>query len=171
MNSVGKIFKRITDSIGVITVFLLVILVLLTSGDVLNRLVLGKSMAWAQMLAVFTNNYIVFLFGPAMIFTGGHVTVEVIFGKLKGIPRKIAGLINNLALLTFASIAGYSGILFFLHTVKYKTIRMVGTQLWPYSYVNIILPIGFSLIIMFGIYKLIRDLREPDPGSQKGQSE
>lgn len=151
--------KKVSRVFTLLAMFFFVVVVVCTSADVFKRLIGGSSLAWAQITAVFANDYVVFLFMAVMLLEGGHTIVEFFYEKTRGAIRKILTLSNDLSYVAFFVILSISSVLYFLDLYKNHTTKVVGTSLLPYWPVYVSFPIGVIISLVIVVFQLIKNLR------------
>jgi len=72
---------------------------LLIAIQVVSRNFFNIGLPWADELARFTGLGLVFFTIPLLQYHGKHIAVDIFSSRLSGIPSKIAGVINELAVL------------------------------------------------------------------------
>lgn len=149
-----KVIRRISEGFVFAGMVLALGVVLFASIDVFNRLAVGASLAWAQQAAVWVNIFVVFLVAPPMLFIGGHVRVLFLFDKLKGLTRKIADFLNQVAVITFCGLALWGGLAYVIYLEKMVITRVFGMIRFPFYIIALGHPVCMSLFLIFGIFGL-----------------
>lgn len=128
--------------------------------DVFNRLIVRASLGWPQRTAVWLNIGVIFLVAPVMLIQGGHIRVLFIYNRLKGLTKKIIDTVNELGLVIYAGLVVWIGISYVSYAIRQNIKRSLGTMYVPYWIVGIIVPIGMSIMLIWGLYVLISGVRE-----------
>lgn len=151
MNLYNKIEVVLENLIKFIVVLLLAVMTMVTVLEVGRRYILGLSFPWAEELVRFSLVWVTFV-GASMAFKKGDMVVFDMFtGSLSERKRNILAVIMNTLLIIFLAFLFHYSYKFSFSPVIVKQISTgLGISMAiPYSS----LPIGFALMIFFGLGK------------------
>lgn len=149
------LFKNVVDGlekvIKGILALLFALMCIVCFAQVIWRYVLTLPLPWAEELARYLFEWLVFLGVSIGVKNHSHMAVEFFVERLSALPRKIATLIANLISLSFVC------------TLFYYSIKMFGplmAQLTPAMEIPMIVPyfavtIGTALMALNLIYIII----------------
>ena len=80
---------------------LLVAATTLIMAEVFARGVLNIGLPWADELARYSGLGVIFLTVPLLLARDGHVKVDMFFNLLRGAPRRMVAILNELLILAF----------------------------------------------------------------------
>lgn len=80
---------------------LLVAATTLIMMEVFARGLFSVGLPWADELARFSGLGVIFLTVPLLLARDGHVKVDMFFNLLKGAPRRVAAIVNELLIFAF----------------------------------------------------------------------
>lgn len=154
--ALAGIIDRISERLGRLAVWLVLIACLLSAANAVSRYALdASSNAWLE-LQWYLFAAIVLLGAPHVLKVNGHVRVDILYGRASS---RIRALIDLLGLLFFLlPITGYVAWMawpFFLESfLNHEMSSNAGGLLrWP---VKLLLPAGFALLVMQGISEAIK---------------
>ncbi len=140
-----------------ITSWLIWIIILATSYEVVMRYAFKKPTTWS-----FELNYLVFgvyfmLIGAYTYACKGHVSVDIFYGRLSPRGKAIADLVTFPAFFFFVIVMFYKGFGFAWDAWQF---RETLSSAWapPVYPFKTIIPISAFLLLLQGLAKLIRDL-------------
>lgn len=162
-----KVTKGIANVFSVITLGLLGGVMLFAGIDVFNRLIAGSSICWAQQGAVWLNCFVIFLFVPVMVLERSHIKVTFLFDKLKGLARKIASGLNQIALIAFSLLAFWVGMNYVVYQLRGMYTRVLGMWDFPYYIIALCVPLGMFFALVFSIYLFFSKSQEKTKGKDK----
>lgn len=144
MRKLSDILYKIT---GVINVFLITLIIVLTFLQVLSRYVTHISMPWAQELTVYSMVWMVF-FGCSMGMRKHEVaSLTLLHQALPYRGKQILTIFNNAVLITFLVIIFKANIAVTANAMN----RLSGMMRIPTGYVNIALSVMAVLVILYGL--------------------
>lgn len=160
MNLYYKLEDILENLIKYVLFVLLIVMTGITSLEVVRRYIFGLSYPWAEELVRFSLVWLTFV-GASVPFRKGELVVfDMLTSALSERKRNILALIMNTVLLIFLGFLFYYSYKFSFSPV---IVNQISTGLGismaiPYSSI----PIGFALMIFFGIGKypiLLKNLR------------
>ena len=150
MAKIIKLLNKVLEWFSV--VFFVVALVILT-GNVISRLVLGHPIAGVYELVGLSG----LLFGAAAIVTccimDGHVIVDIAISHLKGVPHIIQLLIAEVLELAYYLFMAYA--CWVLAIQKFISNEVADTTKIPLGYFRLYIAICFALVVIVKISKIV----------------
>lgn len=145
----GLLFKLIRAMLAAA----LVVMVIVTSMEVIRRYIFGLSFVWAEELVKFLLVGVTFLGGAAAYRAGGMAYLDLITSRFSGRAAQISGLVNNTIVIVVCAYLTYQG---FSYTFSPMVSRMFSTGLkLNMVFVYITIPLGFLFIILFALEKYL----------------
>jgi len=124
-------------------------------AGVIARYVLNNSIIWAEEFSRYTCNWVIMLACAQAVGSNSHLAVDLIY---RVIPNKFVK--------AYQAIVDICILAFFLFMVfqSFKLVTSVGSQISAamrisMRYVYFGMPVGFTLMFIFGVERLIKDLR------------
>ncbi len=130
---------------------------------VLVRVTLGLTAEWTEEITRYAHITNVCLMMGSLIYSEGHITMDLILRKLKGRVRVVVGLFNALVTFGFCFMGFYWGVQWVgkLYAYGGKT-----SSQFFYTWMPALgVPIGFCIASIFGLYmilKKISHIRNPE---------
>ena len=159
---VGGMNKRL----GMISSFVLVLIMLFLCYEVLMRYFFNSPTIWAHELSGFTFAFYLALTGPWLLLRREHVAVDIMYVKYPYRFRLIADIIGHLVCITFFLVLFWVGGKGALHafSINQHSYTVWGPPLGP---VKLFVPIAAVLFILQAVagicetvLKLIKEPRE-----------
>ena len=101
-NIMTRINRKINKVVGFIIIFLMALIVLDVSWQVLSRFILKSPSSYTEELAGFLLIWIGILGAGYAYFNRAHLAIEIISGRLKGVKKQVINILINLMVLLFA---------------------------------------------------------------------
>ena len=156
-------FEEATVYVGVASVL---VVTLGTFIDVVARFIFNHAYFWMNQLLVWAMIWGVFLMAGLLLKEGGHVSVDIVTNKLRGVSRRALLTINWLATLLFCGLVTWSAVVYIDYLIGHHTTRLLHTHIpfWP---VNLCTLIGFGAATLYCIGMLVRVYRTPAEPEQE----
>ncbi len=155
-------FERFTAFLASIAAFLIFLMSLWITYDVLSRYLFNASSPWAFDLSEYALVWITFLASPWVLMQDRHVRIELMVDLLPPRVQRVLGIaVCIVALLTCAILAWRTGIAALDYIDRNQMMPRIWRipRIWPYA----VIPIGSALLtIAFG-FRLALYLTSPDP--------
>jgi len=156
VSSLFHFIDNISKWTGRVVSFLIVVLTSLICLEVVARYLLNRPTIWVhETSAMLMGAYIIFG-GAYTLYTGGHVNMDVVYGRL--LPKNKA-LIDVITFWFFLLFCG--GLLWMGGDSAWRALRNLehSGSLWnpPIYPFKLILPIGVFLLLLQGLAKFVRD--------------
>ena len=169
MRILGAILNTI-DSIsewsGRIIIFLLPIVVLEMTYEVVVRYGFNAPTEWSYEVTIFGCGTIIIIGGAYTLLHKGHVNVDLVYSHLSLRRKAILDLISSVLFFLYVGVLvwlggkiGVKSVMFFEHS----------DSLWapPLYFFKMALPVGASLLLLQGLAKFIRDLATAVTGREE----
>lgn len=152
MKRFADILEKIQLTIGMIflSIFFIVIIFQIVTRH------LGISIIWTQEVANYSFIWAVFMGAAAMVNRGDHFKFDFLYRKLKGKPRSILSIVNDIILLIFNGAILFYGI-------------QVVEKFWNYSlaslpqikmgYVWLSIPVMAGTMVIYLIINIIDEIK------------
>ncbi|NIQ95176.1 MAG: TRAP transporter small permease subunit [Desulfuromonadales bacterium] len=169
---VEKSINGLNERVGVLTSYLALPLILVVAYEVLMRYVFNAPTKWAFEATTFLYG-VHYMLGIAFTHKhDGHVAIDVFESQLPAKPRKILRIIVNMVLFipTIGLLSVWSVI---YAATSWQNWERASTSWAPPIYpFKTIMAIGFILLFLQGVAKLIHDFRTlNDQKSTSGQGD
>lgn len=158
---------KINESTAKVTSWLIWIIIMATTYEVVMRYAFRKPTTWS-----FELNYLIFgayfmLVGAYTYGRKGHVSVDILYGRLSPRGKAIADLITFPAFFLFVGVMFYKGLGFAWDAWQF---RETLSSAWapPIYPFKTIIPISAFLLFLQGAAKFIRDLHILMTGKERG---
>jgi len=160
MQGLQKIIDKITSinvSIGKVVCWLIVALWVIICIEIFMRYIFRMPTIWVHETAGFLLCYTVMLGGAYTLAHGGHVNVDILYGRFTPRGRAILDLFTWLLFYAFIIVLVYKG--WHLATLSITRLELSNT-FWhpPIYFVKPIVFVGAVLIFFQGLTKTARDL-------------
>lgn len=170
LRGINRIVSTLNEWVGRVISFLVLAMIAITTYDVFARYLFNKPTIWGMDI----NNYMLCIYsllgGGFALLRGGHVKVDIIYGRLS--YRKKAILDSFFSFFFFIFI----GVLL-IYGWKMAHDALVQKELspslikWPLFPTKVMVPTGAFLVLIQGIVKFINDILTAITGRQILESE
>jgi TRAP-type mannitol/chloroaromatic compound transport system permease small subunit len=154
--SIARLIDALTERIGRLAIWLVLVATLISAGNALARYALGESSnAWLEIQW--------YLFGAVFLLTAGytlkhngHVRIDIFYGRLGAKGQAWIDLIGGLLfLLPMAGLLAWLAWPMFMDawTSHEMSPDAGGLVRWP---VKLLLPLGFGLLVLQGVAEIIK---------------
>lgn len=137
---------------------LLVAVIGLVFADVMDRILFAKNILFAQQVEIWLMCLVVFISAGTLLRQGRHITVDFIANKVTGLPKRILILLHCLAAAFFGFLVMLSGIEYTLFLAKTEVTRLVGVLVPFAPLFFIMVPLGISLLGIYGISLIVETI-------------
>ena len=163
----GKFNKSVLDWFTRIAMVLAATMTGMILIQVIFRYFLNHSLPWPEELAKFTMVWMTFLVAPYAYRQGLNVNMELFVSK---IPKRIRGLLE-IFLHVLIILMAYYLLNEGLGMVKRGLRIRASTVDFKIGYVYMILPVSFSMIMLVGVERIIKDVKAVFSSSSTDQGE
>jgi TRAP-type mannitol/chloroaromatic compound transport system permease small subunit len=154
--ALSRAIDALTERIGRLVIWLVLVATLVSAGNALARYALGQSSnAWLEIQW--------YLFGAVFLLAAGytlkhngHVRIDIFYGRLGARGRAVIDLIGGLFfLLPMAGLLAWLAWPMFMDawTTHEMSPDAGGLARWP---VKLLLPVGFGLLALQGVAEIIK---------------
>jgi TRAP-type C4-dicarboxylate transport system permease small subunit len=152
---------------------LLLVMTLVTTFQIIARVILHVSSAWTEELSRFLMIWITFIGGTGMLIKGEHLAVDFLSSMYSPPLRKIARIVNNLIYTFFSGFMLIFGYKLFTNPI---TMRSLTPALQvPRKWIYVILPFCMVFMVLYSLYDLLLSVkalsRKNDTGEAKVSQE
>lgn len=134
--------------------FLMALMVIDVSWQVISRFVLSKPSSFSEEMARFLLIWIGFLGAAYAYKRGAHLGLDIVTAKLQGMRKRIARVFIELMVLGFVlSVMIYGGTKIVFLTYELKQLS-AALQI-PMAFVYLVIPLSGALIAFFAVEALI----------------
>lgn len=160
MNTINAILKAVDNindwvgkvlSLGVLFMFALVLI------EVIRRYFFNSPTVWGNELTQLTFGVYVVLCGGYILRWGGHVNVDILYGRFSARGKAITDIITFALFIMFCGMMlAYGGSLAWESLSRFEHSQSAwNPPLYP---VKLMIPSGAFLLLLQGIAKLVRDI-------------
>ena len=152
-----KFFEVLSSFVRILSYILLLSLMIIVFAEVITRYLFGISHAFAEEWVRWIQIWTVYLMGPIIIRSAGHIKIDILFAKLNKKLQVISIIINNLLIMVYAALLIFGGYKVFQHfyTFGIKSSSEIRVPFWiPYS----ILMVGGLLFLLFAFENTIKTI-------------
>ncbi len=152
ISPVMKVFNRIVDSMETISCFLIMLMMLAVSADVVGRYFLNRPIRGVIEISEYEILWIAFLGAAWVLKKEGHVSMDFITYRLKTRTRKILSIITSVFGAIISLIVCWYGFAVFFKDFRAGTYEVGNIKIMS-AWVEVIIPIG---CLFLGIQFLVR---------------
>ncbi len=167
MNRVLGAVERIVQTIGSYGRWLVVILILVQLFEISMRYIFRSPTNWAYETSMMLGGTMYALGWSYALLHRSHVRVDIFFSRLSRRGQAIADAVLSIGLFfPLVSVLSYRAIFWAHRAYMRGEVLMDSTWFppaWPYKS---ILAIGFCLLLIMGLVKLIRDIQVAGRGTE-----
>jgi TRAP-type mannitol/chloroaromatic compound transport system permease small subunit len=160
INLVKKVIHGIdliNDRTGKAVSFLIPLLILFETYEVLSRYIFGKPTIWISELSAMLFGAFILIGGGYTLLHGSQANMDIVYGLLPKRTKAILDLITFLFFLVFIGVLLWKGGQMAWQSVV--SLEHDSTE-WapPIYYFKLTLPLGALLLLLQGISKFLKDL-------------
>jgi TRAP-type mannitol/chloroaromatic compound transport system permease small subunit len=149
--------NAVNDRIGKIVSFLIPLLIILETYEVVTRYVFGSPTIWINELSAMLFGTFILLGGGFTFLHGGHANMEIVYGLLSKRGRAALDLVTFSFFLVFIGMLLLKG-----WNMAWRSLMILehDSTEWapPLYYFKLTLPLGALLFLLQGIAKFLKDL-------------
>ena len=147
----------VNDRAGKIASFLMPLLIIFETYEVISRYAFGHPTIWITELSAMIFGAFIMLGGGYTLRLGAHANMDIIYGALPKRGKAFLDLITFFLFLAFVWVLFWKGGQMALQSVK--MLEHDSTE-WapPLYYFKMTLPIGAGLLLLQGVAKFLKDL-------------
>lgn len=153
-----KIIDKLSEYVGKGSALIIPVIAIIQFGEVILRYVLGSPTSWSWELATYLYGANFMLSLGWALQCGSHVRTDVLYAKLSEKTKSVLDIITFVGVfLPFVGIMTYKSIEHAIYSVgiREETFSMWSAPIWP---LKIVIAVGFTVLLLQGIAKIIRDI-------------
>ncbi len=154
----SKCMELLFNAIRITLAIALVVMVAVTSMEVVRRYIFGLSFVWAEELVKFLLVAITFLGGAAAYRAKGLAYLDLLTNKANDKTKSILEIINSLIIIIICAYLAVQGFMYTFSPIISK-MKSTGLKL-NMSIIYITIPIGFVLISIFALENIFNTIEE-----------
>ncbi len=158
--------KKIIALLDFIQVSLFAGLVGLSFVSVFSRYIFNFSLTWAEELTRYMFVWLVYLGAALCVRRRKHIVMDIVITELKGMPKKILSILNNLIMLAFVCVLAVQG---FRMMPILSTQTSTALQL-PMSFIYAAIPVGSVLMAFYLVLDSILVLQDRLPEEERPET-
>jgi len=154
----GKLTKTIVKILKIILTFLMALMVLDVTWQVLTRFILKNPSSFTEELAGFLLIWIGLLGASYAYYTRAHLGIDVLTYRLTGLKKQVVEILINVIVLTFAlfvMVVGGTHLVNLTFTLK-QISPALGIEM---GYIYLVIPSAGVLIIYFALHFIVETLQ------------
>ena len=152
-----SLIERLSEGIFLITGLAILASTLMISYDVLMRYFLNRPQLFVDELTSFVLVGIIFLGSAPTFHKGGHIRIDLVTSRLRQTLQRRLRILTLSVGIVMLSVVVYETAVSAL--VAYKFGRVSAVMIYPLWIGMIFIPLGLSLMALFMIVNLIKDIR------------
>jgi TRAP-type mannitol/chloroaromatic compound transport system permease small subunit len=157
MRGFCRVIDWINEQGGTLISFLILILVVVVLYEICARYLFNRPTIWAQEISQMIYGAYVILLGGYVLRRGGHVNVEILYGKFSPRTRAIIDLFTWLLFFFFCGLLLIKG--WEMAWDSFKVRETEPTSFAPPVYpIKMMIPLGALLILLQGLARFLRSL-------------
>jgi TRAP-type mannitol/chloroaromatic compound transport system permease small subunit len=157
MRGFCRVIDWINEQGGKLISFLILILVVVVLYEICARYLFNRPTIWAQEISQMIYGAYVILLGGYVLRRGGHVNVEILYGKFSPRTRAIIDLFTWLLFFFFCGLLLIKG--WEMAWDSFKVRETEPTTFAPPVYpIKMMIPLGALLILLQGLARFLRSL-------------
>jgi TRAP-type mannitol/chloroaromatic compound transport system permease small subunit len=157
MNKFCRAIDRINEQAGKLVSFLILFLTAVVLYEICARYLFNRPTIWAQEVSQMLYGAYVILLGGYVLQRGGHVNVEILYGKFSPRTRAIIDLFTWLLFFFFCGLILIKG--WDMAWDSFKVRETEPTSFGPPVYpIKMTIPLGALLILLQGLARFLRSL-------------
>ena len=163
MPRIVRLYVRVVDTfnlwVGRFAMQLLFVIGAVLLWSTLSRLFLNAPVNWALEMSQFLLSAYYLLGGPYTMQRGGHVRMDLVYGRLTAKQRAITDAFTILFVIFFLGVLLYGALSSTNYAIQYgqKNYSAWGPPLWP---IKVVMTFGVVLMLLQAISSFFKDLAE-----------
>jgi TRAP-type mannitol/chloroaromatic compound transport system permease small subunit len=170
VNAILKVVDNINDWVGKVLSFGVLFMFALVLIEVIRRYFFNSPTVWGNELTQLTFGVYVVLCGGYILRWGGHVNVDILYGRFSARGKAIVDIITFVLFIMFCGMMlAYGGSLAWESVARFEHSQSAwNPPLYP---VKLMIPTGAFLLLLQGIAKLVHDIVTVVTGEKISASE
>jgi TRAP-type mannitol/chloroaromatic compound transport system permease small subunit len=157
LKSLNRWIGKINEWIARIVAWFVAIIFVLLIMEVVRRYLFNSPTVWANELSQMLFGSYAVLSGGFLLYTGGHVNVDIVYGQLSPRTRSLLDIITSPLFFAFAGmLLYYGGSLAFesLSALEHSESAW-NPPLYPFK---LTIPVAAGLLVLQGVGKLVQNI-------------
>ncbi|MDL2216683.1 TRAP transporter small permease [Desulfovibrio sp. OttesenSCG-928-M14] len=159
-----KILRQVEKVLNLIVSALIGLMMVWVFVQVITRYMFGFTPSFGEELARYMFVWIVFLCLPVVAKKGGHMAIEMLTVRLRGMPLKVCRIIADSFTIAFLLLMVYEGALM-VNRASFQTSPALEISM---SWVYIVIPVGCFIMLLNVLVDFFALLRTPGAEMKKG---
>ncbi len=152
-----RFIDRINEQTGKLISFFVILLVAVILYEICARYLFNRPTIWAQEISQMIYGAYVILLGGYVLQRGGHVNVEILYGRFRPRTKAIIDLFTWLLFFFFCGLILLKG--WDMAWDSFKVRETEPTSFAPPVYpIKMMIPLGALLLLLQGLAKFLRTL-------------
>lgn len=162
-----KLDKRLYKLFAYFSAFLMFFMTFLIFAQVIFRYFVHSSLTWSEEMGRYLFVWMTFTGMAAALYSGAHVTLDIVLKHLRGGARKALVCFNDLLVVLFSGTVIYSGIKLCQLGLRQRSsaLRI------PMNYLYVIIPVCGAILFYFAARRLWKSLRSPADAANAKEAE
>ncbi|MGQ9695911.1 MAG: TRAP transporter small permease subunit [Thermodesulfobacteriota bacterium] len=157
MNKFLHTIEQINEQVGKAISYLIIILVGVILYEICSRYLFNRPTIWAHEISLMIYGPYVILLGGFVLKRGGHVNVEILYGRFSPRRRAFIDLFTWLLFFFFCGLILIKG--WEMAWYSFKVRETEPTSFAPPVYpLKMMIPLGALLLFLQGLVKFLKDL-------------
>ena len=157
MSCLLQFIDTVNKWIGRAVSFLIVVLTGAVTYEVVARYVFKHPTIWAHETSSMLFGAYILLGGAYTLQVGGHVNMDVVYGRLSGRTKNILDVVTLCIILLLCGVLMWRG-----GEAAWRSLRMLehSGSIWnpPVYPIKLVLPLGAFLLFLQGVVKFLREV-------------
>ena len=170
-----KVIDNINAKLSWFVAYMMIPLIAIMMYEILMRYFFNKPSLWAYETSLFIYGGYIALAGAYTLLAGGHVNVDIVWGRLSVRNRAIADIVTSVFTFIYIGVIFWTSLHFTIESwqIGERTMTHWGP---PYYPLRTTLPVATFLMLLQALAKLVRDIftaiygKEMFPTEVKGLS-
>jgi TRAP-type mannitol/chloroaromatic compound transport system permease small subunit len=157
INAILGVIDKINDWVGKILSFGVLFMFAIVLIEVIRRYLFNSPTVWGNELTQIVFGVYVILCGGYILRWGGHVNVDILYGRFSTKGKALVDIITFFIFLLFCGMMlAYGGSLAWESLTRFEHSQSAWNP--PIYPVKLMIPTGAFLLLLQGIAKLMRDI-------------
>lgn len=170
MKRIGRILAAIESLLGRLAGFLLILLLVLISVEVVARYVFNTSTLIADEYGGYLMAWMTMLGAVHILRADKHLTMTAFVDRLSPRGRNVAGIVAALIGLAISVVLLYATAVLVGNTARFGT-RSIQPSATPLVWPQLIMPFGYALLCIAYVEEIMRRLRGLPPRGEEDDIE
>jgi len=157
MERLTRVINRVNEWVGRAVSFLLVAMMVTICYEIVARYFFNRPTIWSFDVSTYLLGIYCLLGGGFALLRGGHVNVDILYGRFTFRKRAVLDCITSFFFFIFIAVLIWNGWKMSYGSLLQK--ETSGTLLdWPLFPTMFMVPVGALLLLLQGVVKFVNDL-------------